>query len=825
MYVDPCELDDCFDPGAIGWLPWLFSWRWFKTLLTALLLLLAIILLLRACASVAPPVVTVPAAEILAGDYELNGTAGPGANLRVIRDGQTLGNTRANAAGNWSYTATYEPGEYSVKADMINNDILTGESVLAAGATGLLTALALPTLDFPGGDVDPGTIALNGTGTPGSQLEILSNGAVLDTLTVGSDGTWTYDTDVVGGESYDYAARLIDSSGGELGQTGSVTVSAAEMMAEEPAITSGTAELALDGDPQLGLFGLLAGATGLASGPLELSGTGEPGSTIQLFNGDTLLGETTVGSDGTWLFDGDVELPVGESELAVQMLDASGANIGRSTPFPITLALGAAAPAIGDVSFDDDGGLNLSGTGEPGGEVEIFINGESAGTAVVDENETWIFPRVLLSSGEYEFVARSIDADGNAVDSDPVSAAFAPSGDAVGFTIGNLIAGESGQVSMTGTGAPGGLITLFLNGEPFATVEPDADGSWSFDGFLPASSYTVTAVQTLDGQDSDESAGLDFEISLPDGAASFNGDAGTGSLLLNLPTGSSAAGSGDGSEGEDGDGSSAAEFLDRPTVSLILDASWSMTFPLDSSEEADRLTADDPDSRIAIAKSSLLDFVENNLLEGDPVTLRAFGNIEGNLACRTDLMYSLQPADPDEVAGVISGINPQFNANTAIAASLAAVGSDLSGAADDSERIIVLLTDGGETCGGDPAAEIQSLADSGFDVTVNIIGFAIADVALQNTFEEWAALGNGTYYDAQDASALIDALERATNVRYDILDSDGNLVGQGVFGNPFDGLEPGLYTIRIENSAGDEVVYQNVVVSDSKVTELELVTE
>ncbi|MEM9172703.1 MAG: VWA domain-containing protein, partial [Pseudomonadota bacterium] len=94
--------------------------------------------------------------------------------------------------------------------------------------------------------------------------------------------------------------------------------------------------------------------------------------------------------------------------------------------------------------------------------------------------------------------------------------------------------------------------------------------------------------------------------------------------------------------------------------------------------------------------------------------------------------------------------------NTALAASLAEVRNDL--AQTDRERVVVLLTDGQETCGRDPGIVIETLAAEGTEVQVNIIGFAIQDDNLKAQFEEWAATGNGRYFDATDAEKLGDAL-------------------------------------------------------------------
>ena len=78
---------------------------------------------------------------------------------------------------------------------------------------------------------------------------------------------------------------------------------------------------------------------------------------------------------------------------------------------------------------------------------------------------------------------------------------------------------------------------------------------------------------------------------------------------------------------------------------------------------------------------------------------------------------------------------------TPIGAALAAVADDLRDV--DGPRCVVLVTDGGETCGGDPAAAIAELRAGGIDATVNIVGFALEDGPLKDQMMAWAAAGHG----------------------------------------------------------------------------------
>lgn len=105
------------------------------------------------------------------------------------------------------------------------------------------------------------------------------------------------------------------------------------------------------------------------------------------------------------------------------------------------------------------------------------------------------------------------------------------------------------------------------------------------------------------------------------------------------------------------------------------------------------------------------------------------------------------------------------------------VAEDLAGASG--QKVVVLVTDGEETCDGDAAAEIAHLRAQGIDVRVNIVGFAIDDPTLQATFEEWAQLGGGAYFNATNARELDAAVNQALAAPFRVLDAAGAEVARG----------------------------------------------
>lgn len=228
--------------------------------------------------------------------------------------------------------------------------------------------------------------------------------------------------------------------------------------------------------------------------------------------------------------------------------------------------------------------------------------------------------------------------------------------------------------------------------------------------------------------------------------------------------------------------SEAKLFAKEDGVEIILDASGSM------------LQRHGERRRIEIAREVLLGLTGEVVPPGTAFALRVFGHREAD-SCRTDLEIPVGPLDVSAVESRIAGIQAMNLAKTPIAASLALAKEDMRPITGMST--IILITDGEETCGGDPAATIQTLRDSGMNVRIDIVGFAIDDEALKTSFRYWADLGGGSFYDAADAESLAASITQALHAPFDIYNADKAIVASGtVGGEPVD-LTPGEYSVRV----------------------------
>jgi Ca-activated chloride channel homolog len=193
----------------------------------------------------------------------------------------------------------------------------------------------------------------------------------------------------------------------------------------------------------------------------------------------------------------------------------------------------------------------------------------------------------------------------------------------------------------------------------------------------------------------------------------------------------------------------------RTSVLLVLDASGSMYIRLA-----------DGQYRIAAAKDALTTFVSR--LPDDPdldVGLRIYGaNVDAldEGACAdSELVVPVAGFDRGTLLTTIR--STQARGATPIARSLELAVDDLRDVTG--RAIIVLVTDGAESCGGDVRGAVERLSALGIDVDLRIIGFDLPPVIAQ-TFE-----GLGAFVNTTSATELAAELDRAVEQAIDRTDA------------------------------------------------------
>jgi Mg-chelatase subunit ChlD len=211
-------------------------------------------------------------------------------------------------------------------------------------------------------------------------------------------------------------------------------------------------------------------------------------------------------------------------------------------------------------------------------------------------------------------------------------------------------------------------------------------------------------------------------------------------------------------------------------------------------------------TRMAIARETLIRLVDETLPEGLDVALRTFKAGDGS--CKTILAVPFGPLEKAAMDRVIAELPLHRKTRTPLGATLHAVGDDL--AAHEGPKIVVFVTDGKETCKGDPAAEVERLVELGVDVALNIVGFALEDPALKADMEAWAEAGGGVFFDAQDQDSLLAGIAAALQAPFRVYDATGTLITDGVVGGPPVELPPGAY--RVEVLSAPPVTFEEAIV-------------
>jgi len=193
--------------------------------------------------------------------------------------------------------------------------------------------------------------------------------------------------------------------------------------------------------------------------------------------------------------------------------------------------------------------------------------------------------------------------------------------------------------------------------------------------------------------------------------------------------------------------------------------------------------------KIDAAKSAIRETV-SGIEEGSVVALRYYGHRVPQEpkpeSCRdTELVIPFQPLDRTRMLAALGRAVPK--GQTPISYSLEQAAGDFGGASDE-ERGIILVSDGIETCGGDPIATVRGLLAKGIKVKVHTIGFDV-DAAARAQLEAISEATGGEYHDARNAAALADSLRQLTQRA--LLVSRDSAYGQEIRGgNTYDDAVP-----------------------------------
>jgi hypothetical protein len=185
---------------------------------------------------------------------------------------------------------------------------------------------------------------------------------------------------------------------------------------------------------------------------------------------------------------------------------------------------------------------------------------------------------------------------------------------------------------------------------------------------------------------------------------------------------------------------------------------------LDCSASMGEKTKEGP-TKMTVAKRVVTDLIQK-IPDGLNLSFIIYGH-DRNLRCKAVKvvrpMKALDAAGKNELARVIGRLQPV--GATPIALALETAGAEL--ARNNAPSGLVLISDGKETCNGDPTATAAKLAaNPNLTFGVNVIGFDVQDDE-RAALEEIAKAGKGQYYNAENATEFREVVQ-AVNTRIDV---------------------------------------------------------
>ena len=144
---------------------------------------------------------------------------------------------------------------------------------------------------------------------------------------------------------------------------------------------------------------------------LKLTGTAVANSTVNVYDGTTLLGTAAANTTGAWNFTTGTLSNGTHSFTATDTV--SGVTSATSPTFAVTVdTVAPPAPVIGSDVINTSV-VTLTGTGQASSTVTVFNGTTQLGTAAVNGSGAWSFATGSLANGNYSFSATDTDAAGN----------------------------------------------------------------------------------------------------------------------------------------------------------------------------------------------------------------------------------------------------------------------------------------------------------------------------------------------------------------------------------------------------------------------------
>ncbi|GEP98254.1 Ig-like domain-containing protein [Chitinophaga cymbidii] len=440
-----------------------------------------------------------PAVELTTGSSPLkenqpalNGTAEPNSTVNIYVDGKVIGTATADATGKWSYTLpeALSDGNHSITTTVTDAAGNTGPASDALDLVIDTQVPVAPTLSGNNNDhSNNNKPAFTGTAEANSTVDIYVDGVLTGTVTADADGKWSYTLPgALADGPHTITTTATDAAGNISASSGELTVIIDTESPAQPAIS-------------------------VSGGPINenqpaLEGTAEANSTVDIYVDGVKAGTVTADANGKWTYTVTPALADGPHTISVTTTDAAGNTSAASETLTVEIDTEVPVQPVVELATGSsplkENQPSLTGTAEPNSTVNIYVDGEIAGTATADATGKWSYTLPsALSDGSHTITTTVTDAAGN---TSPVSEALeveidtqvpvAPSSPVLSGSSNDH--SNSDQPAFTGTAEANSTVDIYVDGIKAGTVTADADGNWSYTlpNALADGEHTITTTAT-----------------------------------------------------------------------------------------------------------------------------------------------------------------------------------------------------------------------------------------------------------------------------------------------------------------------------------------
>ncbi|WP_140231669.1 Ig-like domain-containing protein [Salmonella enterica] len=432
---------------------------------------------------------------------EIGGTSEPNSKITIFVNGVEKAIAYTTGAGHWGVVlpALGNDGNYvlTFKVEDVAGNIreFGPQNVILDTVISPLTVV-LREADDSGkvGDwiTNKSHVTIDGTAEAGSTLTIRNpQGVVIATLVVGNDGRWSAELDLREGSN------------------------AFVVVSEDKAGNSQQKEILIEHDTQIEISDIsLSRDTNSGDkydlitnnkSPVLVAMT-DPGATVQVYINGVLQGTVEASSSGNISYTMPANSADGEYQVQFVATDTAGNRVESA----ITTVTIDSQIAVFDIDEDslpalsNNRALSVSGVGEAGSQVSIFVDGKLVNVVMVEADGTWRAPILLQDDGTFNIHFSITDVAGNTEVSKDYSVDVDSSTD---FPTLNLEdASNSGSLDdlitshnkpvLVGTAEAGATIHIYVDEKIVANVLVLEDGTWSyqFDNALKDGEYSIRVV-------------------------------------------------------------------------------------------------------------------------------------------------------------------------------------------------------------------------------------------------------------------------------------------------------------------------------------------